>query len=108
MEYVILDLEWDSTYFKPQKRFINQILQIGAVRLDKNFNVTDTYSANIRSAISNRVSTRFAKLTGITSEIMREGVSLGEAIDGYNRFSSGAETSMSWSNSDLYTIIENE
>ena len=39
MKYVILDLEWDSTFFVKQKRFINQILQIGAVKLDEKFNI---------------------------------------------------------------------
>ena len=39
MSYIILDLEWDSVYYKPEKRFLNQILQIGAVKLDKNFNI---------------------------------------------------------------------
>ena len=43
MNYIIFDLEWDSVFYKPEKRFINQILQIGAVRLDGNFNITDTF-----------------------------------------------------------------
>ena len=107
MEYIILDLEWDSIYFKSQKRFINEILQIGAVRLDKDFNIKDTLSINIRSALAKKVSTRFSKLTGITNEIMLNGVSLNEAIKQYNNFCEGAEVTMSWSNSDLYTIIEN-
>jgi hypothetical protein len=63
MNYIILDLEWDSTYFKAQKKFINQILQIGAVKLDQNFDIVDTFEATIKSAISNRVTGRFAKLT---------------------------------------------
>ena len=108
MEYVILDLEWDSVYFPPKKRFINQILQIGAVKLDGEFNVVDTFSVNICSAISKRVTSRFAKLTGITSEIMREGKSFSEAVSLYNDFAKNAEVTMTWSNSDLYTIIENE
>ena len=29
MNYVILDMEWDSAYHKQHKRFVNQILQIG-------------------------------------------------------------------------------
>ena len=107
MEYVILDLEWDSIYYKSQKRFINEILQIGAVRLDKDFNIKDTLNINIRSALAKKVSTRFSKLTGITSEIMLEGIPLKEAIKQYNRFCEGAEVTMSWSNSDLYTIVEN-
>ncbi|MBR7133091.1 MAG: exonuclease domain-containing protein [Clostridia bacterium] len=108
MEYVILDLEWDSVYFTPEKRFINQILQIGAVRLDSDFNTKSVFSATVCSAISKKVTSRFAKLTGITSEIMREGIPFEEAVDAYNRFAEGAQITMTWSNSDLYTILENE
>ena len=108
MEYVILDLEWDSVCFTPEKRFINQILQIGAVKLDGEFNVVDTFSATIRSEISKRVTSRFAKLTGITNEIMRSGIPFTEAVESYNEFAKNADVTMTWSNSDLYTIIENE
>lgn len=108
MEYIILDLEWDSTYYKPKKTFVNQILQIGAVRLDNEFNIIGTFSATVRSSISDKVSSRFAKLTGITSEKMRMGIPLCEAINNYNLFSKGVDVTMTWSNSDLYTIMENE
>ena len=108
MNYIILDLEWDSVYYRPEKRFINQILQIGAVKLDKSRKVIDTFSVNICSEISKKVTSRFAKLTGITSEIMRAGIPFKEAVEQYNEFASDSKVTMTWSNSDLYTIIENE
>lgn len=108
MDYVILDLEWDSVYFPPKKRFINQILQIGAVRLDDAFNVKETFCATICSAVSKRVTGRFAALTGITSEEMRAGIPFEEAVNSYNSFAEGASVTMTWSNSDLYTILENQ
>lgn len=108
MEYIILDLEWDSAYFPPEKRFINQILQIGAVKLDDNFNIVDSFNRVIRSSLTKRVSSRFAKLTGITNEIMRRGIDLGRAVEEYNLFAKDAFVTMTWSNSDLYSIVENE
>lgn len=108
MEYIILDLEWDNVYFPPEKRFINQILQIGAVKLDENFNTVDTFSETICSEISKKVTSRFAKLTGITSEIMRSGIPFFEAVEKYNEFAQAADVTMTWSNSDLYTIMENQ
>ena len=108
MNYIILDLEWDSTFFVKQKRFINQILQIGAVKLDEKFNVIDTFEATIKSSISKRVTGRFATLTGITSEIMRNGLPFSEAVEKYNAWVGEDTVTMTWSNSDLYTIIENE
>ncbi len=108
MNYIILDLEWDSTFFVKQKRFINQILQIGAVKLDGKFNVIDTFEATIKSSISKRVTGRFATLTGITSEIMRNGLDFSQAVEKYNAWVGEDTVTMTWSNSDLYTIIENE
>ena len=34
MSYVILDLEWNSAYSYKLKRFVNEIIEFGAVRLD--------------------------------------------------------------------------
>lgn len=108
MEYVIFDLEWDSIFYKKEKRFINQIIQIGAVRLDEKFNIVDRYEATVRSSISKKVSGRFSTLTGITTEKMLSGMPLKEAVTGFNEFSRNADVTMTWSDSDLHTIVENE
>ena len=108
MNYIILDLEWDSTYFPKQKRFINQILQIGAVKLNQDFDVIDTFEVTVKSSISKKVTGRFAKLTGITTQIMLEGTPFEIAVEQYNQWVGEDTVTMTWSNSDLYTILENE
>ena len=108
MNYVILDMEWDSAYHKFHKRFVNQILQIGAVKLDANFKIIDIFDVTVKSSISRRVSRRFTELTGITKEMMLEGIALDEAVDKYNSWLGDNTVTITWSNSDLYTIAENE
>ena len=108
MNYVILDMEWDGAYHKVHKRFVNQILQIGAVKLDEKFNIVDIFDVTIKSQISNRVSKRFTELTGITKEMMLGGISLQEAVKMYNNWLGNDTITITWSNSDLYTIAENE
>lgn len=108
MHYVILDMEWDSTYHKLYERFINQILQIGAVKLDENFNIVDIFDVTVKSSICKRVSKRFTELTGITKEMMLEGVPLKDAVEQYNNWLGSDTVTITWSNSDLYTIAENE
>lgn len=108
MNYVILDMEWDSAYHKLHKRFVNQILQIGAVKLDENFNIIDIFDVTIKSSISKRVSRRFCELTGITKEMMLSGISLEDAVRQYNDWLGEDTVTITWSNSDLYTIAENE
>ncbi len=62
----------------------------------------------IRSSFSRRVSGRFSTLTGITNDDMRAGVPLYDAVRDYNDWVGEDFVVMTWSNSDLYTIIENE
>lgn len=108
MNYVILDMEWDGAYHKVHKRFVNQILQIGAVKLDEKFNIVDIFDVTIKSDISKRVSHRFVELTGITKEMMLGGISLSDAVDKYNKWLGNDTITITWSNSDLFTIAENE
>ena len=108
MNYIILDLEWDSAYSTQHKKFINQILQIGAVKLDGNFNIVDTFEETVKSDISKRVTGRFSRLTGITAEKMLAGVPFDTAVDSYNAWAGQNTVTMTWSDSDLYSIKENE
>ncbi|MEE0946308.1 MAG: 3'-5' exonuclease [Acutalibacteraceae bacterium] len=107
MNIIILDLEWDSAYSVKNQRFINQIIQIGAVKLDLNCNIIDTFSVTVKSRLSKKLTKRFIELTGITNEMMRQGVPLSEAVEQYNNWVGKNTLTMTWSTSDLYTIIEN-
>ena len=108
MNYVILDLEWDSVFYPPEKQFINQILQIGAVKINETFDMVDTFEVTVHSAISNRVTGRFSKLTGITNEAMRSGIAFEDAVQKFNDWVGEDKITMTWSDSDLYTIKRNE
>lgn len=107
MEYIVLDLEWNSAYFKKQGRFINEIIQIGAVKLNKNFDIVDKFEVTIKSAISKKLSNRVINLTGISNEEMSNGISFFEAVKKYNSWVSNDSITMTWSNSDLYAIADN-
>lgn len=108
MNYVVLDLEWDGAYYPKIGRFINQILQIGAVKLDENFNIIDTFDKTVKSAFSKRVSKRFSELTGISKDDMLSGVPLEDAFEAYNEWVGDDAVTMTWSNSDIYTVLENQ
>ncbi len=107
MNFVILDLEWDSAYCKKKNGFINQIIQIGAVKLDRNFHFVDKFSRTIRSAVSKKVTKRFTELTGITTEDMLAGAPLDIAVKEYNEWFGDDSVTLTWSNSDLYAIMSN-
>ena len=107
MNYVILDLEWDSAYCHKKNGFVNQIIQIGAVKLDSDFNLIDRIEILVKSAISKKVTKRFTTLTGITTDDMQSGIPLKAATQQYNEWVGEDAVTMTWSNSDLYVIVEN-
>ena len=45
MNFVILDLEWNGTYSRRLKGFMNEIIEFGAVKVDECLHVLDTFDA---------------------------------------------------------------
>lgn len=107
MNYILLDFEWDTVFYKNEKRFVNKIIQIGAVKLDKNFKFVEKFECLIFSDITKKVSKRCTALTGITTEDMLSGITFEEAVKKYNEWVGNDFLTLTWSNSDLYAIIEN-
>lgn len=54
MDFIIMDLEWNNTYARKTKGFINEIIEIGAVKLDENLNFKDKFSCLVRPQISKK------------------------------------------------------
>lgn len=107
MNYVLMDLEWNDTYCKKLNGFVNEIVEIGAVKLDDQFNEIDRFSVIVRSALTNRLSTRFKELTGMTNEQMQEGIPFNEALSRYKNWVGDDAVTLTWSDSDLHTLYHN-
>ena len=107
MNIVFLDLEWNNAYSKLHAKFVNEIIEIGAVKLDENYNEIDRFDIIIRSQITNKLCGRFKNLTNITNEEMREGVPFDDAFKRFLSWCGNDFLTVTWSNSDIYTIVEN-
>ena len=107
MSIVFLDLEWNNASSKIHQRFVNEIIEIGAVKLDDEYNEIDRFDIIIRSQITKKLGGRFKNLTNISNEQMLEGVSFDDAIKLFISWCGKDFLTVTWSNSDLYAIIEN-
>lgn len=109
MFYVIFDLEWNNAYDYKLKKGVNEIIEIGAIKLDEKLNIIDTFKQLIKPKLSKKLSSRFKNLTHISmEEIDNSGVAFEKAIADFSRWSGGENSVfLSWSNSDLYVLIDN-
>lgn len=109
MNYIVFDLEWNNAYNYRLKSGMNEIIEIGAVKLDENLKVLDTFKQLIKPQISKKLGSRVKNLTHITiEEINRYGVSFNDAFDMFERWcSDGDNLFLTWSRSDLYTLAAN-
>lgn len=106
MQYVILDLEWNSGYSKKKHGFINEIIEIGAVKLDERMNIVGQFSIFVRPNITKRLNSMVKELTQITNEELLHGATFDYAVSKFKRFSQGCVI-MSWSTSDLNALETN-
>lgn len=109
MFYVIFDLEWNNAYDYKLKKGVNEIIEIGAIKLDEKLNIIDTFKQLIKPKLSKKLSSRFKNLTHISmEEIDNSGIAFEDAIADFSRWSGGESSIfLSWSNSDLYVLIDN-
>lgn len=109
MNYIIFDLEWNNAYNYKTQKGMNEIIEIGAVKLNNNLEIVDTFKQLIKPRIGKKLGSRFKNLTNITmAEINEFGIDFDDAFSDFARWSQGENTVfLSWSQSDLYTLIDN-
>ncbi len=105
--YIILDLEWNSAYCKWQQRFLNEIIEIGAVKLDADLREVDRFQCFVRSRLTKRLRSRFKGLTNISNEDMLSGVPFDEAVHRFTEWAGRDTVTLTWSNSDVYALLDN-
>lgn len=106
MDYIILDLEWNSGYCKKKQGYINEIIEWGAVRLDERMKLIGQFSMFIRPAITRRLNPTVRRLTHLTNEDLTHGAPFAYAASKFARFAQNSVI-MSWSTSDLNALQTN-
>ncbi len=106
MKFVILDLEWNGTYSRRIKGFINEIIEFGAVKVDEDLNILDTFEALVRPQVGKKISGKIKTLTSITNEELAGGLQFMQVTSRFRKWV-GDAVLMTWGTSDILTLIEN-
>ena len=102
-----MDLEWNNAYVKSTKKFINEIIEIGAVKLNEELEIVDTYSELIKPVVSKKLRTRIKDLTHITNEEVLTGKPLDEAVSLLEEWIGEDALIMTWGDTDIRTMLSN-
>ncbi len=103
---IILDLEWNSSYSRKRRAYINEIIEFGAVKFDENLTVTERFSSFVKPQVSKRLNSIISNLTNITDEYLKDGGTFMQVVRKFRKWA-GEDTIMTWGTSDILTLIDN-
>jgi len=107
MNYIVLDLEFNGAYSKKKHRFINEIIEFGAVKCDEQLNIIDTFSALVTPQISKKLNSHVSKLTHINMAQLEEcNNTFTHVLSKFRKFL-GDGVLLSWGTSDVLVLMEN-
>lgn len=103
MIYIFVDFEMnriDDSHKEEQQICKNEIIEIGAVKLDASYKEIDSFKTYVNPTISS-IDSRITQLTGITNEMVIDAPKFSEAVTAFIDWCDGADVIYAWSENDL-------
>ncbi len=114
MYYIIFDLEFNqdlaSSEPSQEKGFLCpfEIIQIGAVKLDANWNTTTTFNRYVRPTIYSNISPFITELTGITTEQLQTEQTFPQVYSSFIEFIEDSDSLFcTWGKTDMRELFRN-
>ena len=114
MEYVVFDLEFNQGFDKKLNKTVSnekcpfEIVQIGAVKLNSNLEMIDTFNSFVKPNIYKEIHPFIKKMTNITNEDVKNAPSFPEAFSMFKAFMNNNNNVLCvWGNGDLKELYRN-
>lgn len=105
MNYIVYDLELNSKIFK--SRIPNEIIEIGAVKLNDNLEILDSFQSFVRPKVHRKLFPLIKRKTGIIQEDVNNADSFKEVITRFIQWISGEYVLCSWGHDDIHHLRTN-
>lgn len=102
-----MDLEWNNSFNKATQKFMNEIIEIGAVKLDNQLNQVGTFSELIKPVVSKKLRSRIKSLTNISNDDVKAGKPFTKVIEEFDEWIGEDAVVMSWGDTDIRTLLTN-
>ncbi|MBR0542743.1 MAG: exonuclease domain-containing protein [Clostridia bacterium] len=108
MQFVVMDLEWNTAYSKKNRGFFNEVIEIGAVKLNESFEIIDKISIIVKPQISKTLRGRTKDLTHITNEDVSQGKVFAQAVKEFSEWlGDDKNVFLTWGDGDIRVLIKN-
>lgn len=108
--HIIIDFEMNPVEGKRENAQLltkNEIIQIGAIKLDEKYHVVDRFNAFARPQLNSRVTRHIKKITGITTEMVVNANCLGVVLKDFSDWLGVDKLRIyAWSENDLQQLRE--
>lgn len=105
MNYIIYDLELNSKPFK--SNLPNEIIEVGAVKLDSNLNEVDTFQAFIKPKYFKKLFPVVKRKTRITQEDVNDAENFKDIISNFRSWIGDNFILISWGHDDIHHLLMN-
>ena len=103
LKHIMIDLEMNKIkkQYRDDKKLANELIEIGAVKMDDDFNEVDRYQSYVMPDYG-KMDSHIIKLTGITDEKLEGAPRFKDAMQDFEKWiGGGAVTFYSWSMADI-------
>lgn len=110
MDYIVVDFEWNQSPYgrgTGKKKLPFEIIEIGAVKLDENRQVVDTFSAVVQPKVYKKLHHMTHELTGITQEEVDHGELFTYTVVDFMLWCGDDFMFCTWGNTDLIELQRN-
>ncbi len=115
MYYITLDLEWNQAYAQKAlavqrqlcSRLRGEVIQIGAVKLDKNMRICGSYQIIVKPKFFKKLHKHVSELTGITQQQIDDGTPFAEAAERFKAWCGTDFAFLTWGPDDIPMLKEN-
>ena len=114
MEYIVFDLEFNQGFDKKLNKTVSdekcpfEILQIGAVKLDADLNIIDTFNTFVKPNIYKEIHPFIKKMTNIIHEDVKDAPNFPQAFNNFKEFMNNDKNIRCvWGKGDLKELYRN-
>lgn len=105
--FVVMDLEWNQHASRPNHEIPHEIIEIGAVKLDRDLRLLDEQQLIIRPTVYPVLDKHIREVTGIDPEELKQGLSFERAFTRFVKWCGPGAFLCTWGRDDYPVLLRN-